>query len=168
MKIRKVTQNNHKKVFEVGTYNNTYDFPYVKLDIKRSQNDKVKNVFVDSELGNESFTYTLESGQEDSIHIDRVLEYHKDPKFMRNLMLYKLTIETKKLVENSELSKRELIRRLGTSPAQFYRILDEENYHKSMDQVFGLLAVLDCRVDFLIEKNPARTENAGSQQTGVS
>ncbi len=168
MKIRKVTPNNRKKAFEVRTYNNTYDFPYVKLDIRPSRNDKVKNVFVDSELGNEAFTYTLESGQEDSIHIDRVLEYHKDPKYMRNLMLYKLTVETKKLVENSELSKRELIRRLGTSPAQFYRILDEENYHKSMDQVFGLLAVLDCRVDFLIEKNPARAENAGSQRLGVA
>ncbi|MCH7663088.1 MAG: hypothetical protein IH859_04370, partial [Chloroflexi bacterium] len=160
MKIRKVTANNRKKAFEVRTYNNTYDFPYAKLDIRPSHDDGINNVFVDSELGNEAFTYTLESGREDSIHIDRVLEYNQDPSYMRDLMLYKLTVETKKLVESSALSKREMIRRLGTSPAQFYRILDEENYRKSIDQVFGLLAVLDCRLDFLIEKNTAREENA--------
>ena len=160
MKIRKVTPNNRKKAFEVRTYKDTYDFPYAKLDIKPSKDNKVKSVFIDPELGSEAFTYTLESGQEDSIHIDRILEYNKDPKYMRDLMLYKLTVETKKLVEGSELSKRELIRRLGTSPAQFYRILDEENYRKSMDQIFSLLAILDCRLDFLIERNSISSESA--------
>jgi len=44
---------------------------------------------------------------------------------MRDLLLYKLTLEAQKQVEKSPLSKRELIRRLNTSPAQFYRILDD-------------------------------------------
>ena len=164
MKIRKVTANNRKRAFEVRTYNNEYVFPYAKLDIKPSKDDKISNVFVDSELGNEAFTYVLDSGQEDSIHIDRVLEYNQDPTYMRDLMLYKLTVQARKFVESSNLSKREMIRRLGTSPAQFYRILDVENYRKSIDQVFGLLAVLDCRFDILIEENTAREENAKRHQ----
>ena len=164
MKIRSVKTNNHKRAFEVRTYKDTYDFPYAKLDVKPASDDRISNVYVDAELGNEAFTYTLDSGREDSIHIDRVLEYNKDPAYMRELMLYKLTVQAKKLVERSELSKREMIRRLGTSPAQFYRILDEENYRKSMDQVFGLLAVLDCHLDFLIESNDEGDVGAVRQQ----
>jgi len=72
---------------------------------------------------------------------------------MHDLLLYKLTLEAQKQVEKSPLSKRELIRRLNTSPAQFYRILDEENYRKSIDQVLGLLAVLDCQVEFRVERD---------------
>lgn len=164
MKIRSVKMNNRKRAFEVRTYRDTYDFPYAKLDVKPASDDRISDVYVDAELGNEAFTYTLDSGREDSIHIDRVLEYNKDPAYMRELMLYKLTVQAKKLVERSELSKREMIRRLGTSPAQFYRILDEENYRKSIDQVFGLLAVLDCHLDFLIESDVEEDVGAVSQQ----
>lgn len=151
MKIRNVAANNHKKAFEVRTYKGSYDLPYASLDTQPSSNNKVRDVAIDPELGNEGFTYSLESGEEDSIHIDRVLEYNKDPAHMRDLLLYKLTLEAKKHLEKSPLSKRELIRRLNTSPAQFYRILDEGNYRKSIDQVIGLLSVLDCRVDFSVE-----------------
>jgi hypothetical protein len=38
-------------------------------------------------------------------------------------------------------------RRLGTSPTQIYRLLDEENTRKSLDRVFELLSVLQCRID---------------------
>lgn len=152
MKIRSIKTNNHKKAFEVRTYKNAYDFPFAKLDLQPTVDNKIVEFYVDPELGNEAFTYTLASGDEDSIHIDRVMEYNQDPAYMRNLMLYKLTIETKKLVKASKLSKRELIRRLGTSATQFYRILDEENYGKSIDQVFGLLSILDCRVEIHVEQ----------------
>jgi hypothetical protein len=76
-----------------------------------------------------------------------VLEYNQDPSYMRDLLLYQLTVEAEKRVEESRLSKREMIRRLGTSPAQFYRLLDPTNYRKSVDQLLELLHVLDCRVE---------------------
>lgn len=150
MKIRSIKTNNHKKAFEIRTYNDAYDFPFAKLDLQPTVDNKIVEFYVDPELGNEAFTYMLASGDEDSIHIDRVLEYNQDPAYMRKLMLYKLTVETQKLVKASKLSKRELIRRLGTSATQFYRILDEENYGKSIDQVFGLLSILDCRVEIRV------------------
>lgn len=153
MKIRKVKINNRKKAFEVRTYKDAYDFPYAKLDTRPTPFDKIDNVYIDRELGAEAFTYVLESGKEDTIHIDRVLEYNRDPEYMRELMLYKLTVAVKTLVDNSELSKKEMIRRLNTSPSQFYRILDEDNYRKSIDQVFRLIAVLGCHLDFNIESD---------------
>lgn len=82
--------------------------------------------------------------------MEQVLEYNRDPSYMRDLLLYKLTVEAERRVQQSRLSRREIIRRLGTSPAQFYRLLDPTNYRKSIDQVLSLLQVLDCDVDLVV------------------
>ena len=74
---------------------------------------------------------------------------------MRDLMLHKLTIEARKRVAASGLSKREIIRRLDTSPAQFYRLLDPTNYHKSVDSLLLLLSVLECDVDLIVRDRSA-------------
>ena len=96
-------------------------------------------LYVDKELGRESFTYMLESGKEGTVHIEQVLEYNQDPSYLRDALLYKLTIEVQKRVKASPLSKREIIRRLGTSATQLYRLLDQTNYRKSVDQLLSLL-----------------------------
>jgi len=152
MKIKKVLRNNRKKVFEVATYSQGYLFPYAKLELAPSRENPIARVYVDKELDNEAFTYELESGDEGTVHIDHVLEYNRDPRYMRNILLYKLTLAAQERVENSLLSKRELIRRLGTSPAQFYRLLDQTNYKKTIDQLMALLHILDCEVDLVIKK----------------
>ena len=160
MKIKRVTPNNRKKTFEIATYNNEYSFPYAEAEVRPTRENPVKNIYVDKELGNEAFTYELESGDEGTVHIDHVLEYNRDPRYMRDLLLYKLTLEARKRVESSAISKRELIRRLGTSPAQFYRLLDPTNYQKSIDQLTELLGILNCEVDFVVKPKPARMREA--------
>ena len=70
---------------------------------------------------------------------------------MRDILLYKLTVEARKRVEESPLSKREIIRRLDTSPAQFYRLMDTTNTRKTMDKVLRLLHVLECDVEFVVK-----------------
>lgn len=152
MKIKRVKPNNRKKAFEVTTYSKTYLFPYAKLEIQPSSTNKISAVYVDKELGNEAFTYVLESGDEGTVHIDHVLEYNQDPSYLRDLLLYKLTLEAQKRVESGPLSKRELIRRLGTSATQFYRLLDQTNYKKSLGQLLSLLHVLDCDVDLIVKE----------------
>ena len=152
MKIKKVLQNNRKKAFEVATYSKDYLFPYAKLGVAPSRGNPIARVYVDKELDNEAFTYVLESGDEGTVHIDHVLEYNRDPRHMRDLLLYKLTLAAQDRVENSSLSKREPIRRLGTSPAQFYRLLDQTNYKKTIDQLMALLHILDCEVELVITK----------------
>ena len=74
---------------------------------------------------------------------------------MRDLLLYKLTLEAQKRVAKSPLSRREIIRRLGTSATQFYRLLDQTNYRKSIDRVLTLLHVLDCDVDLVVRTKSA-------------
>ena len=70
--------------------------------------------------------------------------------YLRDLLLYRLTIEAKKRVKRSVPSKREIIRQLGTSASQFYRILGQKHYRKSVDQVLNLLHVLECDVDLVV------------------
>src|SRR5262245_10722721 len=147
MKIRSVRLNNRKKTFEVSTRSRTFSFPYAKADPRPSASNGVARVAVDKELGREGFIYTLESGREGTVHIEQVLEYNQDPGYLRDVLLYRLTLEAQRRAEVSPLSKREIIRRLGTSAAQLYRLLDQTNYKKSVDQVLNLLHVLDCDVD---------------------
>lgn len=97
----------------------------------------------------------LASGKEGTVHIEQVLEYNQDPNYLRDALLYKLTVEAQRRAKASPLSKREIIRRLGTSAAQLYRLLDQTNYRKSIDQLLALLHVLDCDVDLLVRAKTA-------------
>lgn len=150
MKIQSVTHNNRKRAFQVKASNKTFQLPYSKVDPQPSPDDPIIRLYVDKELGREGFTYVLESGKEGTVHSEQVLEYNQDPHYLRDALLYKLTIAAQKRVETSSLSKREIIRRLGTSATQFYRLLDQTNYRKSVDQLLSLLHVLDCDVDLLV------------------
>lgn len=151
MKIRKVEANNRKGEFRVVTYSgDTYVFPYVKAEPHPGAADKVADAHVDRELGNEAFTYLLESGGEGSVHLDQVLEYNQDPTYLRDLLIYQLTVEAKKRVDESGLSRRELARRLKTSLPQLYRLLDPTNTRKSINQLISLLQILDCNVDLVV------------------
>ena len=158
MKIRSVAFNNRRKGFEILAATKRYWYPYAKLKVKPISRDLVVRVFVDDELGSEGFTYILKSGREGTVHIEQVLEYNQDPSYIRDALVYKLTLEAQRRVEESSLSKREIIRRLGTSAAQFYRLIDQTNYRKSIDQLLSLLNVLECDVDFSVRvKSASRT-----------
>ena len=155
MKIRSVDHNNRKKLFEVRTSSKTLVFPFSKADPIPTVDDPLIKVFVDKEAGREAFTYVLRSGRTGAVHIEQVLEYNQDPAYLRDLLLYKLTLEAQKRIAKSPLSKREIIRRLGTSAAQLYRLLDQTNYRKSLDQLLALLQVLNCDVELVVRTKTA-------------
>ncbi len=155
MRIRSVKRNNRKKAFEVRTASRVLAFPYAKSEPRPTSEDPVARVFVDPELGREGFTYLLVSGREGTIHVEQVLEYNQDPAYLRDAILYRLTLEAQKRVDRTPLSKREIIRRLRTSATQLYRLLDPTNTRKSVDQMLLLLHVLDCHVDLVVKAKSA-------------
>lgn len=155
MKIRAVAPNNRKRVFEVRTSTKRLVFPFSKADPPPTMGDPIREAFVDDELGREGFSYVLRSGRTGTVHGEQVLEYNQDPHYRRNILLYKLTIEAQKRVAATSLSKREITRCLGTSAAQLYRLLDQTNYRKSIDQVLALLQVLNCEVDLVVRGKTA-------------
>ena len=155
MKIRSVRHNNRRKTFEVKVPGRILAFPYSKSEPQPTSDDPVRRVFVDGELGREGFTYALSSGRSGTVHAEEVLEYNRDPAYLRDRVLYRLTVEAQNLIGTSPLSKREIVRRLDTSAAQLYRLLDQTNYRKSVDQLLSLLQALDCDVDVNVRARTA-------------
>ena len=155
MKITSVSADPRKRAFEVRTRKGGFELPYAKVDPKPAEGDRVAAVEVDEELGREGFTFRLESGAEGTVHVDQVLDYHRDPGYMADLLLYKLTLEAQERLDRSGIGIRQLARRLKTSPSQLYRLLDTTNYRKSVRQVLRLLHALDCEVDLVVRDREA-------------
>jgi len=164
VKITKVSANNRRKELSITTGTNaTYSFPYAEASPRPCPENLVKAVFVDEELGNEAITYVLDSGDEGSVHIDQVLEYHRDPGYLAEMLTYKLTLEARNGIASCGLSRRQVARRLKTSVPQLYRLLDPANTNKSMSQLVTLLHVLDREVDLVV--HPPRTNPQTPVQT---
>ena len=155
MTIRSVRANNRRKVFEVRVGAAVLPYPYSKAEPVAAAGDLVVRVAVDEELAREAFVFELRSGRSGTVHVEQVLEYNRDPSYMRDLLLYRLTLEAQARIASSPLSRREIVRRLATSAAQLYRLLDQTNYGKSIDQMLRLLRVLDCDVDLVVRARTA-------------
>ena len=155
MKIRRATVNNRKAQLELTVRSGkVFPVPYAKLDPRPTSKNRIREVYVDKELGKEAVTYVFASGAEGSVHIDHALEYNEDPSYLAELLIHKLTVEAKRRADRSGLSRRELARRLSTSVPQLYRLLDPANTRKSLGQLIGLLHLLDCEVRLVV--NPRR------------
>ena len=150
MKIRSVRFSNPKQAFEVATWSKTFPFPYGKAEPAPTADDPVVSCLVDDELAREAFVATTKSGRSTTVHIEQVLEYHRDPGYLHDLFLYELTLEAQRRVGASGLSREEIIHRLGISESQFDRLLDQTNYRKSVDRVLNLLHVLNCDVQVIV------------------
>ena len=156
MKIRGVAYNNHRREFSVRARRQTYGFPYARAEAPPAIGDPVVSVAVDPELGDEAFTYSTASGRSGTVHGDEVLDHNRDPRYLRELLLYELTLAVRRRVTGSLFGRRELARRMRTSPAQLYRLLDPTNSRKSVDQMLVLLSVLDCDVQMRVRAGNGR------------
>lgn len=152
MKIRKVVANNKKRAFEVYTRNQHYDFPYAVAELPPRPRDPIERLYIDDEVAREGFAYVLKSGREGHVLWDHVLEQNRDPAYITDILVYLLTCEAVKRMALSKLSKREVMRRLGTSASQLYRLLDPTNYRKSLGQVIQLLGVLGYTVKLTVQR----------------
>jgi predicted XRE-type DNA-binding protein len=142
-----VTANNRRRAFEVELSDGRMlPLPYARLERPPTVANRVAEVYSDPELGYEGFTYVLTDGTEESVPVDAVLDYNRDPGYVRDMLAYQLTLEARRRMETTQLSRREIIRRLGTSPSQLYRLLDPAYQGKTIDRLVELLAVLGCGV----------------------
>ena len=156
MKIRRATVNNRKAQLELTAGSGkVFPVPYARLDPRPTPKNRIREAYVDKELGREAVTYVLESGDEGSVHIDHALEYNQDPRYLAELLIHQLTVEARRRVDRSGLSRRELARRLSTSVPQLYRLLDPANTRKSLGQLVGLLHLLDCDVQLVVHPRRA-------------
>ncbi len=83
MRIRSIRHNNRKKVFEIRTATRRLVFPFSKAEPTPTTQDPITEVFVDEDAGREAFTYVLHSGRSGTVHVEQVLEYNRDPTYLR-------------------------------------------------------------------------------------
>lgn len=153
--IQSASLDNRKRAFVLTTERGTFSYPYVKCDPPPTPADPVTEFSIDDELAREGLTYLLASGQEGFVLVDMALDYNREPRYMRDMLLHQLTVDAVKALAASGLSKREVLRRLGTSPAQLYRLLDPADYRKSVDKMLELLSVLGCHVEMSVRQRTA-------------
>ncbi|MBI2215773.1 MAG: hypothetical protein HYU51_00610 [Candidatus Rokubacteria bacterium] len=79
--------NNRRKAFEVIAGKRRLSFPFARLEVQPTSEDRIAKVFVDQELGAEGITYVLRSGREGTVHIEEILEHNQDPGYLRDLLL---------------------------------------------------------------------------------
>lgn len=168
MKISSVATNGRRRAFEVKTSRQTYLFPFARAVPAPSASDPVVSVYSDPEMGYAGFTYQLLSGIEGSVHIDSVLEVNEDPKLMADLVMYRLSLEAQRRMEESGENVRDIARALRTSPTQLYRLLDQTNYTKSFRQLVSLLNYLGCDVDVRITPTGKRRGRSAAALSNVS
>lgn len=147
MKIKSVDVDNKKKLVIIETAKGEYALPFGKLAEVPTTDNSISEIYVDKELGKGAITYVMDSGFEDSIHLDVFLDFNKDPGFLKEIFLFKLTDKAQEALKASRLSKNEVCRRLKTSPSQLARLLDQTNSKKSVDKMLELLAVLGVIVE---------------------
>ena len=153
MRINSLKADNRRKEFVLLTETGArHAFPYAQCSPAPSPGNRLLEAFIDAELANEAFTYRLQSGDEGSVHLEQVLEYNEEPEYLAEVLLYRLSLEAKKRIEKSKLSRRQIARQLNTSVPQLYRLLDPANANKSMKQLVALLHVLNCDVDLVVRK----------------
>ena len=158
MRIKKVTTNNRNRSFLVISDKGEYRYPYSRLVLKPSKKDPIARSYIDRELGSQGFTYALKSGKEDSIMLDQVYEYNREPEYMLKMIRYKLSVLAERLAKKGGVRKREISRRMKTSPGQLYRLLNSQNDKKTIDQMLKLLAALDCRVEIRVSSKGKQVE----------
>jgi len=147
MKIVSAKFNNRRKTIEVASGKQTYSLPFTFLKTQPTKINPIINICIDKEVGGDAIAYNLKDGSGDTIHLDIFLEYNKDPKYISDLLLYNLTIEANKTLKQFKLSKRELARKLKTSPSQLYRLLDPTNYNKTLDHMIKLIIALNLDIE---------------------
>jgi len=129
--------------------------PFAVCTPRPTRSNPVREVYVDSELASEGFTYRLASGAEGSVHADHVLHANQDPAYLTNLLLYELTARAREQLERSPMTVRALSHHLHLSPDRVRRLLDTTNYRKSIRQMLSLLQALDCKVEIQIRSRKA-------------
>jgi hypothetical protein len=72
---------------DVRTSTKKLIFPFSKAEPTPAIEDPITELFVDQEAGREAFTYVLHSGRTGTVHVEQVLEYNRDPTYLRNLLL---------------------------------------------------------------------------------
>jgi len=148
-KYKSVKFNNRKKVFHlIYTSGLEIECPYSALSIDKN----VIEAGPDKEVGNHCFYFVLEDGEKDYITFDQPLYIIRHPDYVREEVLYNVTVELQKIIALKKISKREIARRLNTSVTQVNRLLDQTNYNKGLSGLIDIATIIGYEFKWSFKK----------------
>lgn len=146
MKINSVVADKRKKELVIKAGQRVFHYPFALV----SGDSPVAAAWPDPAIGREGIECRLASGEMRTIHLDDIRRQVGDTEYLREQLLYEITLKAQALVRKKGIAKRALCRMLRTSPAQLYRLLDQTCYSKTLDQMVRLLGILGCDVKIAI------------------
>ena len=82
------------------------------MPLKPEPGNPVRWAAPEPETGGTWFTYELADGTQDAVPLDGVLDFNRDPDYMRDMLLFELTVAALKALEVTPMSRRQIIRRM--------------------------------------------------------
>lgn len=149
VKIRNGEFNNRKKVLTVHYVNDkTAEVHYAQLGIKKN----LEAVWVDKETKGHSLGLRFEDGTEDYMPYDQPLALSKDPEYLLQAHIERLTAVIKATIRERKISKRFLAERLGTSDNQIQRLLNPAILNKNLEQLYKVATIVGLEFEWHIKK----------------
>ena len=99
--------------------------------------------------------------REGSVHVEHALEYNRDPGYVADVLVHRLTVEAAKRVAGGWSQPARARATPRDVRPQIYRVLDPANTRKSFAQLVALLDVLDCEVRVSVRRSTAASHRAG-------
>ncbi|MEK7396938.1 MAG: hypothetical protein AAB116_08385 [Candidatus Poribacteria bacterium] len=149
VKIRSGEFNNRKKVLTVYYMNGkAIEVHYSQLGIKKN----LGAVWVDKETRGHSLGLRFDDGKEDYMPYDQPLALTKDPEYLLQTHVERLTAVIKATIKERRISKRFLADQLGTSDNQIQRLLNPTILNKNLEQLYKVATIIGLEFEWHIKK----------------
>ena len=148
-KIKSAEFNNRRKTIVVTyTTGKPVEVHYAQLGIRQN----IESVWVDKETRGMSLGIKLENGQEDFMPYDQPLALAKDPEYLLQTQIERLTATIKQTIAEQKISKRYIAEQLKTSDNQVQRLLNPAILNKNLEQLYKIATLLGLELDWQVRK----------------
>ena len=149
VKIKKAEFNNRKKVLTVHYMNGkTVDVHYAQLGIKKN----LETAWVDQDTKGHSLGLRFEDGNEDYMPYDQPLAIARDPEYLLQTHIERLTAIIKATIKERKISKRFLAEQLRTSDNQVQRLLNPDILNKNLEQLYKIATLVGLELEWHIKE----------------
>ncbi len=148
-KIKSAIFNNHKKVLEViYASGKSVRVHYRQLGIIKN----ISDVWVDKETSGLSLGIRFEDQTENYMPYDQPLALVRDPEYLLQNQIEKVTARIRNAIVEKGISKRFLAEQLKTSDNQIQRLLDPRILNKNLEQLYKIATLLGLEFEWRIKE----------------
>jgi DNA-binding Xre family transcriptional regulator len=148
LKFKSATFSNKKRQIELVYTNGKHaSIHFGSVGIKKL----IKEVKVDWETNGKSLKITFEDDSIDYLPYDQPLVIVKDPEYLLQIHIERITAKIKEAIAKKKISKRYIAERLGTSDNQVQRLLNPDILNKNLSQLYKIADLVGLEFEVLVK-----------------